>query len=136
MCIRDRTCLGHFEGVDRTIPGFEGLQKAQDIINSDEKRDAFAKDFNSLSKLWEALSPDPVLNIWQKDYKWLSQVFNSVKPASGDNGRLLWHALGAQTTQLIHEHVHVTSINHDMDEMVLDAEVIDGLMKTLSLIHI
>jgi type I restriction enzyme R subunit len=54
------TCLGHFEGVDRTIPGFEGLQKAQDIINSDEKRDAFAKDLNSLSKLWEALSPDPV----------------------------------------------------------------------------
>src|ERR1035437_7114810 len=124
------TCLGHFEGVDRTIPGFEGLQKAQDIINSDEKRDAFAKDFNSLSKLWEAISPDPVLNIWQNDYKWLSQVFNSVKPASGDNGRLLWHALGAQTTQLIHEHVHVTTINHDMEEMVLDAEVIDGLMKT------
>ncbi len=123
-------CLSHFEGVDRTIPGFEGLQKAQDCINSDEKRDAFAKDFNSLSKLWEALSPDPVLNIWQKDYKWLSQIFNSVKPASGDNGRLLWHALGAQTTQLIHEHVHVTSINHDMDELVLDAEVIDGLMKT------
>lgn len=123
-------CLGHFEGVDRTIPGFEGLQKAQDCINSDEKRDLFAKDFNSLSKLWEALSPDPVLNIWHKDYKWLSQIFNSVKPASGDNGRLLWHALGAQTTQLIHEHVHVTSINHDMDEMVLDAEVIDGLMKT------
>jgi type I restriction enzyme R subunit len=123
-------CLGHFEGVDRTIRGFEGLQKAQDCINSDEKRDAFAKDFNSLSKLWEAISPDPVLNIWQNDYKWLSQVFNSVKPASGDNGRLLWHALGAQTTQLIHEHVHVTSINHDMDEMVLDAEVIDGLMKT------
>lgn len=123
-------CLSHFEGVDRTIPGFEGLQKAQDCINSDEKRDAFAKDFNSLSKLWEALSPDPVLNIWQSDYKWLSQIFNSVKPASGDSGRLLWHALGAQTTQLIHEHVHVTSINHDMDEMVLDAEVIDGLMKT------
>jgi type I restriction enzyme R subunit len=123
-------CLGHFVGVDRTIQGFEGLQKAQDNINSDEKRDAFAKDFNSLSKLWEAISPDPVLNIWQNDYKWLSQVFNSVKPASGDNGRLLWHALGAQTTQLIHEHVHVTTINHDMEEMVLDAEVIDGLMKT------
>jgi len=123
-------CLGHFVGVDRTIPGFEGLQKAQDCINSDEKRDAFAKDFNSLSKLWEAISPDPVLNIWQEDYRWLSQVFTSVKPASGDNGRLLWHALGAQTTQLIHEHVHVTTINHDMEEMVLDAEVIDGLMKT------
>ena len=58
-------------------------------------RDAFAKDFSTLSKLWEALSPDDVLNSFQKDYKWLSQVYTSVKPASDDNGRLLWHALGA-----------------------------------------
>jgi type I restriction enzyme R subunit len=121
-------CLKHFEGVDRNIPGFEGLQKAQDCINSNEKRDAFAKDFSSLTKLWEALSPDPALNNFQKDYKWLSQVYTSVKPASDDNGRLLWHALGAQTTALIHEHIHVTGINHEMEEMVLNAEVIEDLM--------
>ena len=82
---------------------------------------AFAKDFNLLSKLWEALSPDDVLTEFQKDYKWLSHVYISVKPASDDNGRLLWHALGAQTTALIHEHIHVSGINRDMDEMVLDA---------------
>lgn len=45
-----------------------------------------------------------------------------------DNGRLLWHALGAQTTALIHEHIHVSGINHDMEEMVLDADVIENLM--------
>lgn len=121
-------CLSHFAEVDRTISGFEGLQAAQDCINSNEKRDAFAKDYNELSKLWEALSPDKVLNTYQKDYKWLSQVYTSVKPASDDNGRLLWHALGAQTTQLIHEHIHVLGINHDMEEMVLDAAVIDELL--------
>jgi type I restriction enzyme R subunit len=121
-------CLNHFAGVDRTITGFEGLSKAQDCINTNEKRDAFAKDFSSLTKLWEALSPDPVLNQFEKDYKWLSQVYTSVKPASDDNGRLLWHALGAQTTALIHEHIHVSGINHDMEEMILDAEVIDDLM--------
>jgi type I restriction enzyme R subunit len=121
-------CLNHFAGVDRTISGFEGLSKAQDCINTNEKRDAFAKDFSSLTKLWEALSPDPVLNQFEKDYKWLSQVYTSVKPASDDNGRLLWHALGAQTTALIHEHIHVSGINHDMEEMILDAEVIDDLM--------
>jgi type I restriction enzyme R subunit len=121
-------CLNHFAGVDRTIAGFEGLSKAQDCINTNEKRDAFAKDFSSLTKLWEALSPDPVLNQFEKDYKWLSQVYTSVKPASDDNGRLLWHALGAQTTALIHEHIHVSGINHDMEEMILDAEVIDDLM--------
>jgi len=123
-------CLSHFKGLDRTIEGFEGLQAAQDCIASDEKRDAFAKDFSFLSKLWEALSPDDVLKDFQKDYKWLSQVYTSVKPASDDNGRLLWHALGAQTTALIHEHIHVSGINHDMDEMILDADVIDNLMNT------
>lgn len=121
-------CLSHFAGIDRTVEGFEGLQAAQDCIKTDEKRDAFAKDFNSFSKLWEALSPDDVLNKYQKDYKWLSQVYLSVKPSSDDNGRLLWHALGAQTTQLIHEHVHVDGISHDMEELVLDAKVIDDLM--------
>jgi type I restriction enzyme, R subunit len=38
------------------------------------------------------------------------------------------YALGAQTTALIHEHIHVSGINHDMEEMILDAEVIDDLM--------
>jgi type I restriction enzyme R subunit len=120
--------LAHFTGVDRSIGGFEGLQNAQDSINTNEKRDAFAKDFSSLTKLWEALSPDPALNEFEKDYKWLSQVYTSVKPASDDNGRLLWHALGAQTTALIHQHIHVKDINHDMEEMILDADVIDNLM--------
>jgi type I restriction enzyme R subunit len=121
-------CLAHFAGIDRTIEGFEGLQAAQECIKTDEKRDAFAKDFNSLSKLWEALSPDEILNQYQKEYKWLSQVYLSVKPTSDDNGRLLWHALGAQTTKLIHEHIHVDGISHEMEEMVLDAKVIDELM--------
>jgi len=120
-------CLAHFPGVDRSQTGFEGLQSAQDCINTNEKRDAFAKDFSALSKLWEAVSPDPVIYPFQQDYKWLAQVYISVKPASDDNGRLLWHALGAQTTALIHEHIHVLGISHDMEEMVLDAEVIDNL---------
>ena len=123
-----KKCLAHFPNVDRTLSGFEGLQAAQDSISSNEKRDAFAKDFSTLSKLWEALSPDAVLNQYQKDYKWLSQVYTSVKPTSDDNGRLLWHALGAQTTKLIHEHIHVSDIHHDMEEMILDADVIDELM--------
>lgn len=121
-------CLAHFFNIDRSIFGFEGLQAAQDCINTNEKRDAFAKDFSSLSKLWEALSPDSVLNQFQKDYKWLSQVYTSVKPTSSDNGRLLWHALGAQTTKLIHDHIVVSGITTDMEEMILNAEVIDDLM--------
>jgi type I restriction enzyme R subunit len=121
-------CLNHFQGVDRNIAGFEGLSAAQECINTNDKRDAFAKDFSSLTKLWEALSPDPLLNQFEKDYKWLSQIYTSVKPPSDENGRLLWHALGAQTTALIHDHIEVSGINQDMEEMILDAEVIDELM--------
>ncbi len=132
--LRDRlpevitTCLNHFSNVDRNLEGFEGLQLAQDCINTNEKKDAFAKDFSVLSKLWNALSPDSVLDGHQKDYRWLSQVYTSVKPSVDDNGRLLWHALGAQTTKLIHEHIHVSGINTEMEEVVLDADLIDDLV--------
>jgi type I restriction enzyme, R subunit len=121
-------CLAHFEGIDRSLEGFEGLQAAQECIRTDKQRDAFAKDYMVLTKLWEALSPDDVLNTHYKNYKWLSQIYLSVKPTSDDNGRLLWQALGAQTTQLIHEHIHVDGVSHEMEEIVLDARVIDNLM--------
>jgi type I restriction enzyme R subunit len=118
--------LLHFAGVDRTIKGFEGLEAAQNVIKSDEKKDAFAKDYKFLNKLWESLSPDQVLNDYQEDYRWLSQVFESVRPASDNVGKLLWMTLGAQTTKLIHEHIHVGDI-HVLDEFVLDADVIEEI---------
>ncbi|MDP8234065.1 MAG: HsdR family type I site-specific deoxyribonuclease, partial [Candidatus Saelkia tenebricola] len=50
-------CLEHFPNVDRGIEGYEGLLLAQDCINTNTKRDAFANHYSYLSKLWEALSP-------------------------------------------------------------------------------
>ncbi|TCK67243.1 type I restriction enzyme R subunit [Winogradskyella wandonensis] len=118
--------LSHFEGVDRTIQGFEGLEAAQNAIGNNDKKDAFAKDYKYLSKLWESLSPDNILNLYQEDYKWLSQVFESVKPAADNIGKLLWFSLGAQTTKLIHENIHVGEV-HSLDEFVLDADVIEDI---------
>ena len=118
--------LSHFEGVDRTIEGFDGLEAAQDAIKSDEKKDAFAKDYKYLSKIWESLSPDRILDLYNTDYKWLSQVFESVRPASDSIGKLLWFSLGAQTTKLIHENIHVGEI-HQLEEFVLDADVIEDI---------
>lgn len=115
--------LEHFEGVDRNLEGFEGLEAAQNAINTNEKKDAFAKDFKYLTKLWESLSPDRVLDIYNKDYKWLSQVYESVRPAVDNIGKLLWFTLGAKTTELIHQNIHVGEI-HPMDEYVLDENVI------------
>jgi len=121
-----RATLAHFDGVDREIEGFEGLEHAQNAINTDAKKDAFAKDFKHLSKLWESLSPDRILDLYTKDYRWLAQVFESVKPASDNIGKLLWLTLGAQTTQLIHENLHVGDV-HQLDEFVLDADVIEDI---------
>jgi type I restriction enzyme, R subunit len=118
--------LAHFNGVDRDVAGFEGLEAAQNAINTDVKKDAFAKDFKYLAKLWESLSPDRILDLYNKDYKWLAQVFESVKPASDNIGKLLWLTLGAQTTQLIHENIHVGDV-HQLDEFVLDADVIEDI---------
>lgn len=118
--------LSHFIGVDKTIDGFEGLELAQNAINTDDKKDAFAKDYKYLSKLWESLSPDRILDQYQAEYRWLSQVFESVRPSSDHIGKLLWFTLGAQTTKLIHENVHVGEV-HQLDEFVLDADVIENI---------
>ena len=84
-----KEALSHFNGVDRTLEGFEGLEAAQDSIGTDNKKDAFSKD-----------------------YKYL--------------GKLLWFSLGAQTTKLIHENIHVGEV-HQLEEFVLDADVIEEI---------
>jgi type I restriction enzyme R subunit len=118
--------LAHFHGIDRSLDGFEGLEAAQNAINTNEKKDAFARDFKYLAKLWESLSPDNILNLYNQDYKWLAQVYESVKPASDNIGKLLGLTLGAQTTQLIHENIHVGEV-HTLDEFVLDADVVEEI---------
>jgi len=120
-------CLSFFPGVDRTVGGYEGLIAAQDCLPDNETRDKFAAEYSVLSRLWEALSPDPCLGPYEKDYKWLTQVYESVKPPSG-NGKLLWHALGAKTIELVHENVHLETVRDDLDTLVMDAEVLEGLL--------
>ncbi|NTU58605.1 MAG: HsdR family type I site-specific deoxyribonuclease [Chlorobiaceae bacterium] len=121
-------CLAFFPGVDRTVGGYEGLIAAQDCLPNNETRDRFAAEYSILSRLWEALSPDTCLRLYETDYTWLSQVYESVRPPSG-NGKLLWHALGAKTVELVHENVHLETVRDDLDTLVMDAEVLEGLLK-------
>jgi len=120
-------CLAHFPGVDRTVPGYEGLLAAQDKLPGDEQRDSFALDYSKLSQLWEALSPDVCLPPCRDDYQWLTQVYASIKPPSGQ-GKLLWHVLGAKTVELIHQNVHVDAVRDDLDTLVMDADVLADLL--------
>jgi type I restriction enzyme R subunit len=117
-------CLAFFPGVDRSKTGYEGLIAAQECLPNNTVRDAFAAEFSVLGKLWEAISPDPVLQTYEVDYRWLAQVYTSVQPPSG-TGKLLWHALGAKTTELIHQNIHVEAIRDDLETLVLDESVLE-----------
>jgi type I restriction enzyme R subunit len=115
--------------VDRTVSGYEGLMAAQECLPNNEVRDAFAADYSVLAQLWEAISPDPMLAPYQADYIWLSQVYNrSSRP--GGHGKLLWQSLGAKTLEIIHQNVHVMAIHDDLEEIVLDAELLEAVLGT------
>jgi type I restriction enzyme R subunit len=110
------------------VGGYEGLMEAQQRLPDNATRDKFAGQYSVLGTIWEALSPDPCLSAYEKDYRWLTQVYESVKPVSG-NGKLLWHRLGAKTIELINANVHVEAVRDDIEALVLDAEVLDGILK-------
>jgi type I restriction enzyme, R subunit len=120
------TCLDYFPGVDRTVGGYEGLIAAQEKLPDDKTRDAFAAAYGVVGRLWEAISPDPILGPSETDYRWLTQVYQSVQPPSG-HGKLLWHALGAKTLELIHQNIHVDAIRDDLETLVMDADVLEEL---------
>ncbi|MGE0540937.1 MAG: type I restriction endonuclease subunit R [Dehalococcoidia bacterium] len=121
-------CLAFFPGVDRSVGGYEGLIAAQECLPTNERRDEFAMAYSVLSRLWEALSPDPCLRPYREDYRWLTHVYESVQSVSG-TGRLLWHALGAKTIELIHENVHIEATSDQLETLVLDAGVLEELVE-------
>ena len=119
--------LAFFPGVDRTVGGYEGLIQAQAAIADDAKKDAFGLAYSVVSQLWETISPDPMLSKFEKDYRWLTDVYESVRP-SDITGRLVWHALGAKTIDLINEHVVVELPDAGTETIVLDAQTIEDLL--------
>lgn len=126
--LKMQNCLAFFSGVDRTLGGYEGLCAAQQRLPNNDICDKFAAEYIVLSTIWEALSPDTCLTPYETDYRWLTQVYESVKPPSG-NGKLLWHALGAKTVELINKNVHVESVRDDIETLVLDAQVLSDILK-------
>lgn len=120
-------CIAFFPGVDRAQTGYEGLMAAQECLPNNETRDAFAAEYSVLGKLWEAISPDPMLLPFETDYRWLTQVYVSVQPTSG-TGRLVWHALGAKTIELIHQNVHIDAVRDDLETLVVDAELLEAIL--------
>jgi type I restriction enzyme R subunit len=126
--VQVQKCLDFFPGVDRSVGGYEGLTAAQQCLPNNDARDRFAAEYVVLGTIWEALSPAPCLTPYEQDYHWLTQVYESVKPPSG-SGKLLWHALGAKTVELINQNVHVESLRDDFETLVMDAQVLGDILK-------
>jgi type I restriction enzyme R subunit len=122
-----QACLDFFPDVDRTVEGYEGLLAAQECLPDNETRDNFGAAYSYLAKHWEAISPDTFLAPHRSDFIWLTDVYQSVQPPSGQ-GRLIWHALGAKTSQLIADHVHVDVVRDDLETIVLDADVLEEVL--------
>ncbi|MCO5299287.1 MAG: type I restriction endonuclease subunit R [Candidatus Nanopelagicales bacterium] len=118
--------LGFFDGVDRTLDGWEGLQAAQQKLPDDETRDDFGRTYSHLSQLWEAISPDPMLSDYETDYRWLTEVYESVRPAD-HTGKLVWHNLGPKTLELINSNITVEVPRDDLEIIVLDAHTLEEL---------
>ncbi|MEK6321015.1 MAG: HsdR family type I site-specific deoxyribonuclease [Acidobacteriota bacterium] len=127
--VQVQKCVAFFTGVDRTVGGYEGLMAAQECLPNNEVRDKFAAEYSVLGTIWEALSPDPCLSPYETDYRWLTLVYESVKPPSG-NGKLLWHALGAKTVELINQNVHVESVRDDVETLVMDAQMLESILQS------
>jgi type I restriction enzyme R subunit len=121
-----RKCLGFFDGVDRGVEGWEGLQAAQAKLPDDTSRDAFGSEYSLLTQLWEAISPDNFLGKYLTDYRWLTDVYQSIKP-SDHTGKLIWHALGAKTLKLINSNVRVEVPRDDLETIIIDSQMLDDL---------
>ena len=123
-------CLAFFPGVDRSVEGYEGLMAAQECIPNNETRDKFAAEMSLLGIIWDALSPDSCLTPFEKDMVWLAEVYESVKPPSG-NGKMYWHRFGTKIIDAINANVHLASVRDDVETLVMDAEVLEGILADL-----
>lgn len=123
-----KKCLDYFDGLDRSVDGWEGLMAAQEKLPTNDIKDKFGADYRVLNRAWDALSPDPFLKQYRKDYAWLTRVYESVKPTDGRGG-LIWAALGVKTMEIVHENLTVGETKDDMDIIAMDPELIDNFIE-------
>jgi type I restriction enzyme R subunit len=66
----------------------------------------------SIAQPCPEVKTSPATHSTQDRPNWLTQVYESLKPPSG-TGKLLWHALGAKTLDLIH--LYKYQLHRDQD---------------------
>ncbi len=120
--------LDLFNGIDRTKPGYEVLQAANERLPTAAARDRFAVRFGLLEGIWETASPHERLTPHRDDYEFLAKVYENVKPPSAELD-LLWHRLGAKTLAMVHSHIGPVTVTSSAKEAVVaDAGTIQALL--------
>lgn len=122
-----QTAMDRFAGIDRTGEAYDQLLQAQERIATIDDRAAFAELFLRAEALFELLWPDTRLRSIEEKYRWLARVYKSVQP-TGDANALLWHRLGAKTSELIG--TYITDVEIDaggVEAVAIDAETFEAL---------
>ena len=123
--------MTRFTEIDRSGEAYEQLLEAQERLASLEVRAAFAMEFLRAEALFELLWPDTRLRPIEDEYRWLARVYKSVQP-TGDANALLWHRLGAKTSELIG--MYVTDVEVDtggLEAVAIDAETFEALRQLM-----
>ncbi|MHB8460163.1 MAG: type I restriction endonuclease subunit R [Candidatus Limnocylindrales bacterium] len=119
--------ISRFAGVDRRASGYEQLMAAQERVATVDARADFAEAFLRCEALFELLSPDLRLRAFEDDYRWLARVYASIQPVANADA-LLWHRLGAKTSELLAEYVtDVVVGSGGLESVAIDAGTFEAL---------
>ncbi|MDO8485438.1 MAG: hypothetical protein Q7S35_10925, partial [Candidatus Limnocylindrales bacterium] len=119
--------IATFAGVDRTASGYEQLMAAQERVATVEARADFAQGFLRCQALFELLSPDLRLRAFEDDYRWLARVYASIQPVANADA-LLWHRLGAKTSELLGTYISDVVVDAGgLEAVAIDAGTFEAL---------
>jgi type I restriction enzyme R subunit len=128
--------LDLFNGIDRSKPGYEVLQAANERLPNAAARDRFAVRFGLLEGIWETAWPHDRLAAYRDDYEFLAKVYENIKPPSAALD-LLWHRLGAKTLAMVHSHIGTVTVTGSTKEAVVaDAGTIQTLLDEPEFAHV
>ena len=116
-----------FATVNRDALIFNQIHDAQQILDTEPKREEFAAQFMRCQGLFEFLWPDMKLRPIEDDYRFLAKVYSSIAPNKAAD-LLLWQRLGAKTMAIVHEHLTGVTIDADqLEKVAMDAGVLEAL---------
>jgi len=116
-----------FASIDRNASTFQQIHDAQQLLDSLEKRNAFAAQFMHCQGLFEFLWPDLKLREIEEDYRFLARIYASIAPTKAAD-LLLWQRFGAKTMEIVHKHLTEVTIDaSQLESVAIDAGLIDVL---------